>query len=84
MHDLHLANQILKLILEYAQKNKLKKVFKAVIDLGSIVEHGDEISPENLKFNLKILAKDTLATGLKVEINKIKSDSWVLKEIEGE
>jgi Zn finger protein HypA/HybF involved in hydrogenase expression len=84
MHDLHLANQILKLILEYAQKNKLKKVTMAVIDLGLIEEHGDEISPENLEFNLKILAKDTLADGLNIEINKIKGDYWVLKKIIGE
>jgi len=84
MHDLHLANQILKLILDYAQKNKLKRVIKAVIELGIISEHGSEITPENLEFNLKLLAKDTLASGLAVQINKIKGDKWVLKEIVGE
>ncbi len=84
MHDLHLANQILKIILEYAQKNKFKKVSGATIELGSIVEHGDEISPENLEFNLKMLAKDTLADGLNVEINKIRGGNWALKEIVGE
>lgn len=84
MHDFHLANQILKLILEYAQKNKLKKVTKAVIDLGSIEEHGSEISLGNLEFNLKLLAKNTLAAGLNVQINKIKGGNWVLKEIIGE
>lgn len=84
MHDLHLANQILKIILDYAQKNDLKKVSKAKIELGSIVEHGDEINPENLEFNLKILAKNTLAQGLDIEIFKIKGSNWVLKEIIGE
>ncbi|MCX6742882.1 MAG: hydrogenase/urease maturation nickel metallochaperone HypA [Candidatus Parcubacteria bacterium] len=84
MHDLHLANQIMKLILEYAQKNKLKKVTGAVIELGQITEHGSEIAPENLEFNLKMLAQKTLAEGLNVVIRKVKGDSWVLKEIEGE
>ncbi len=84
MHDLHEANKILKIILEYAQQNKLKKVSKAVIELGSVIEHGDEISPENLEFNLKMLAKNTIANGLDVEIEKVKGESWILKEIEGE
>jgi len=84
MHDLHLANQILKLILGYAQKNKLNKVTGATIELGEIVEHGSEIAPENLEFNLKMLAQETLAEGLNVVIRKVKGDSWVLKEIIGE
>jgi len=84
MHDLHEANKILKLILEYAKKNKLKKVSKAVIELGSVIEHGEEINPENLEFNLKLLAKNTIAQGLEIEIKKVKKDSWGLKEIVGE
>jgi Zn finger protein HypA/HybF involved in hydrogenase expression len=84
MHDLHEADKILKVILDYAQKNNLKKVTKAVIDLGSIVEHGEELSPVNLEFNIKMLAEGTLANGLRVVINKIQGDSWVLREIEGE
>ncbi len=84
MHDLHEANKILKVILDYAQQNKLHKVTKAIIELGSIIEHGDEISPENLEFNLKMLAQNTLAQNLDVKITKVKGESWVLKEIEGE
>jgi Zn finger protein HypA/HybF involved in hydrogenase expression len=84
MHDLHLANQILKVILEYSQKNKFLKVTGVLIELGEIVEHGSEISAENLDFNLKMLARDTLANGFEVKVNKIKSNNWVLKEIIGE
>jgi len=84
MHDLHLANQILKIILDYAQKNKLKKVTGATIELGEIVEHGSEIAPENLEFNLKMLAQKTLADGLDVEIRKVKGRNWILKEIIGQ
>jgi len=84
MHDLHEANKILKVILDYAQKNNLKKVTKATIDLGIIIEHGEELLPENVRFNIIMLARKTVAEGIEVVINKIKGDSWVLKEIEGE
>ena len=84
MHDLHEANKILQVILDYAQQNKLKKVTKAVIELGSVIEHGDEISPENLEFNIKILAQKTLAEGLVIEIKKVRGESWTLLEIVGE
>jgi len=84
MHDLHEADKILKLILNYAFQNNLKKVTMAEIELGSVIEHGDEISAENLEFNIKMLARNTLAENLKIKINKVKGDSWVLKEIQGE
>lgn len=84
MHDLHEADKILKVILEYAKKNNLKKVSKAVIELGSISEHGEELLPANLEFNIKMLAQGTLADGLEISINKVQGGSWILKEIEGE
>jgi len=84
MHDFHLADQIYHTIIDYAQKNNLKKITKAVIELGSIVEHGEEILPENLKFNIKLLAQASIAAGLDVKIEKTSGPNWVLKEIEGE
>ncbi len=84
MHDFHLADTIYKTIMDYAVKNNLQKVTKAVIELGSIIEHGEEILPANLKFNIKLLAEGGLAAGLEIIIDKSHGDSWVLKEIEGE
>ncbi len=84
MHDLHEANKILKIILEYAKENNLQKVSRAVINLGIIEEHGQEISPENIEFNINVLAKGTVAENIELVINKVKSESWELKEIEGE
>ena len=60
------------------------KVTKVEIDLGVISEHGLEIIPENLAFNIKMLAKNTLAQDLEVKVNKIKGNEWVLKNITGE
>jgi Zn finger protein HypA/HybF involved in hydrogenase expression len=84
MHDLHEANKILKTILDYAKQNNLKKVTKAIISLGKIEEHGQEILPDNIKFNIKILAKDTCAENLDLIIKQSNTDAWELKEIEGE
>lgn len=84
MHDLHVADRILKVALEYAAKNKLKKITVISVELGTVVEHGEEINPDNLKFNLQLLAKNTPAQGAQIKIGKIKGESWNLKEIEGE
>lgn len=84
MHDFHLADQIYHLIIDYAQKNDLKRVTKVVIELGSMVEHGEEILAENLVFNIKMLAPGGVADGLRVTVNKTKNNGWILKEIEGE
>lgn len=84
MHDFHLADSIYKTIMDYAAQNNLKKITRAVIELGSIIEHGEEILPANLKFNIKMLAENGPAAGLQVIIEKSQNRDWVLKEIEGE
>lgn len=84
MHDLHEADKILKVILEKAEERKLSKVTKAKIKLGEIIEHGETISPENLAFNIKMLAKGTPADGLEVVVEKSGGNFWELVEIEGE
>ncbi len=84
MHDLHEADRIMKLVIDYGQKNKLKKITKITVELGTIVEHGEEINPDNLKFNMQLLTKDTPADGAVIEIGKIEGETWNLKEIQGE
>jgi len=84
MHDFHLADTIYKAIIEEAEKNNLKKITKAIIELGSIIEHGDEILPANLDFNIKLLAQGSLNEGIELIIDKASGNNWALKEIEGE
>lgn len=84
MHDFHLADLIYKAIVEELEKNNLKKVTKALVGLGSIVEHGEEVLPENLKFNILMLAQGTPAEGLEIIIDKAEGNNWILREIEGE
>lgn len=84
MHDFHLADTIYKTIMDYADKNGLKKITSATIELGSLVEHGEEILPANLDFNIKMLSEGGSAEGLKLDIVKTSGNSWTLKSIEGD
>ncbi|MEK9129950.1 MAG: hydrogenase/urease maturation nickel metallochaperone HypA [Patescibacteria group bacterium] len=84
MHDFHLADKILKLVLEEAQKNNFKKVLKIKIGLGKIIEHGEQISPENLEYNLKLLSKGTIAEKCAIKIDSFKGGLFVLDKIVGE
>lgn len=82
VHDWHLADQILKTVLDYASKNGLKNVSKIEIELGDIVEHGETILPGNLIYNFKLMAKDTIAKNTQLKVKKIKGDKWKLISIE--
>lgn len=73
MHDLHLANQIVKLAQEHARGKKIKDI---AIELGDIFEHGENITPKNLKYNINLLLPDA-----NVKIKKINGNIWKLVEI---
>jgi len=83
MHDLHAADQILKQVLKYGQKNNLKKITKIKLELGVIAEHSEVLSSANLKFNLNLLSEKTIAHNAKIEIKKIKGNNFQLQEIQG-
>jgi Zn finger protein HypA/HybF involved in hydrogenase expression len=84
MHDLHAADKILALALAEAKKNKIKNIKKIVVELGSVIEHGAEILPENIKFNIVALARDTMAAGVQVEVRQSLGTQVKLVEIEGD
>ncbi|MBU1131593.1 hypothetical protein KJ840_05685 [Patescibacteria group bacterium] len=84
MHDIHEANRIANVIREYVNKHQLHKLSNIKIELGAIIEHGQDISPENLDFNLRMILKDLVNHQTKIDIKKIKGESWKLVLIEGE
>ncbi len=79
---MHLAQQIIKTVLEYADKNGFKKIKKIELELGSILEHDEVISPENLIFNFNLLSKNTIAENAELNIKQIAGDNWKLVAIE--
>jgi len=80
MHDIHLANQIAKLVKEYANREGLVKIKGIKIKLGNISEHGEIISAENLRFNIRLL----LGGDVSIDIFETDGNKWELLEIEGE
>ena len=84
MHDLHAADKVLAMALAAAKKNQLKNIKKIVIELGTVIEHGAEILPENIEFNIIALARPTIAAGAKVEVRPVAGAQVKLVEIEGD
>lgn len=84
MHDLMAARDISQAVLKEAKKNKLKKVTRIIIDLGEVEDHGELILEDNIRFHLSHLLKGTIAEKAMLKFNKTKSNSVILKEIEGE
>jgi Zn finger protein HypA/HybF involved in hydrogenase expression len=82
MHDLHEADKILKLVINYARQNNARKVNWIYLKLGQIIEHGDLILEKNLKFNLSALAKGTIAEDMDIFIEKSMVDYWELVEMD--
>ena len=83
MHDLHVADKVYKLIKENAAQNGLQQVKIVEINLGSIVEHGADISAENLDFNLRTIGSELLSPDAQIKINKVEGNDWELVSISG-
>ncbi len=86
MHDLLAAKDIFDLIRRYARRHRLKNVKTVEIELGSFIhqDHAEDISAANLKANLKMLAKNSLAEKADFQVKKIKGQGYRLVTIEGD
>lgn len=84
MHDLLAAQDILSAALKEAKKKNLKKITKLVVELGKIEKHGEVINKNNLEYNLKLVARGSLAEDAQVVIKRINKPKVQLVVIEGE
>ena len=78
------AQELLKTALEVARDKKLKKITKIIVELGTVIDHDEEITEENISFNLKNLSVGTEAEGASVIVHKVAGNHYILKEIEGD
>ena len=67
MHEAALAESILKIAFDTAEKNSAKKISAVGLKLGDMA--GVEIEALNLSF--KILTKNTIAEGAELKINRV-------------
>ena len=67
MHQLSMAQGILNAVLETAEANDAIKVTDMVIEIGKLAM----LNPEQLKFMLGVLCKDTIAENAEIVIEDI-------------
>ena len=84
MHDLVAAQDIVKIATQMARKNKLKSISKIVVRLGKIEAHGEEIQPENLRFNFELVKRNTFAEKALLLIQKGRGEELSIVEVQGE
>lgn len=83
MHDLLLAQEIYTIIKRETRKNKFQKVVSIVIELGEIIEHQENITPQNLIYNLKLVDKNKILGKTRFRVLPRKDDKWQLVEMVG-
>ena len=84
MHDLVAAQDIVKIATAVAKKNRLKKVTRITVKLGRVIQHYEEIKPENLRFNFKLVKRNTVVESARLVILKARGKSLTISSVEGE
>lgn len=67
MHELSMADAIIKTTLEAAEKNQAEKIIEVTIEIGKLTM----LNPEQLRFLLDVLVEDTLLQGSEIIIEEI-------------
>lgn len=75
---------MLNTAIKYAKKNNCKKINSMTIELGKVVEHDELILPENLKYNIELISKNTIAEDCGIIVNLKDNNKLKLIEIDGE
>ncbi len=68
MHELSLANGMLKTVINAAQNQNAKKIKSIKLEMGEILL----VNPEQLIFCFDVISKGTIAEGAKIEITFLK------------
>ena len=67
MHELSMADSMVNAILNTAKSNNAIKIKEATLEIGEFTM----LNPEQLKFMIDVLSKDTLLENTKININMI-------------
>lgn len=75
MHEMALASGILKIVLDYAEKNEATKVGTIALKIGEFTN----VEEESLSFCLSILTKGTCAEGAQILYQKVPLTAYCPK-----
>ncbi|MGC9517993.1 MAG: hydrogenase maturation nickel metallochaperone HypA [Methanomicrobiales archaeon] len=67
MHELSMADAMVKTVIEVAEKNDAQEITEVDIELGEMTL----LNPEQLKFMIEVLSEDSLLEGAKINIETI-------------
>ncbi|BDH79227.1 MAG TPA: hydrogenase maturation nickel metallochaperone HypA [Methanothermobacter sp.] len=67
MHELSMADAIIKTVIDAAEKNNAIEVLEVTIEIGELTL----LNPEQIKFILEVLSEDTILEGAKFNIEII-------------
>jgi len=67
MHELSMADAIVKTVIEAAEKNDALEILEVTIEVGQMTM----LNPEQLKFMLEVLSEDTLLNGAEFNMELI-------------
>ncbi|MDD3985262.1 MAG: hydrogenase maturation nickel metallochaperone HypA [Methanobacterium sp.] len=67
MHELSMADAMVKTVLDVAEKNNATEVIEVTIEIGKLTM----LNPEQLKFLLDVIVENTLLEGAKINIEEI-------------
>lgn len=83
MHDFYTAKAVLDKVIQTAQRYKIERIQSVEIELGRLEDHGEAITPQNLCFNFRLLAKDTPARKARLVIRRIPNAYFRVCALEG-
>ncbi len=67
MHELGIAEQMLKIALDYAAKNNAKRITTFNVEMSAAMDE----SEDSLRFHFENLTRGTMAEGARVEISRV-------------
>jgi len=67
LHELSMADAIIKTVIDAAEKNDAIKVLEVTIEIGELTL----LNPEQIKFILGVLSEDTILEGAKFNIELV-------------
>ena len=67
MHELSMADAIVKTAIDVAEKNNAQEITEVTIEIGKLTL----LNPEQLKFMIEVLSENTLIEGAEIVISEI-------------
>ncbi len=80
MHEWHITEELLDMVCQQAEENKLTRVTKIGVTLGK----DSDITEDSFRFCLESLSQKTIAKGAELDVRPTQGSDLILVALEGE